>query len=914
MDNPDAVKQKGADASISTFNSALVFNAVVGVAIFAAFCIVRRWNRKIYQPRTYLVKEDVRSPELPEGIFSWITASFRINDSELVNRIGLDAYMFVRFQRMCAMLFTAFALVAIPVIIPINLVNGVNTVETKGIVAMTIGNVPETQPWRLWFHLILTILFCSGAVAMLWREMQEYTRRRHAYLLSAKHQKTPQSTTILVTAIPKGINNERALKKIFDRFPGGVRSIWMNKNPEELIKLCEERDEVTLKLETAEYNYIRSAYGKPNKKDSEIKEPQRPIGRTSAIPFVGPKVDLIDVYSKRLSELNRQIEQIQQSGSSAALNSAFIQFNTQFAAHSAVQTVVYPTPFRMTPMFVEISPLDVVWKHMNLDTITKKGRSLVSTVAATALVLLWSIPVLFVSTIASIEALVEKLPFLSFMQTLPTWLFGIIQGILPPLFLAILMAILPIVLTMMATFEGHVRSSAIQRSLMSKYFFFLVVNVLLISTLSNGALKTFGDMKEDKFSPLLIVNKLAQELPGASTFFITYALLQSLTGPVMELLQIAPLVLNYLFTTLLAKSPRQIWNVQGRLNSVNYGLLFPPQALMFSIGLVYSTIAPLILPFVAFYFIMYYRVYRHQFLYVYKQPVETGGLAFPLAVKHAYTGIFITEVTVFGIFLLKGTSDAIPQLILLFLLIICTSFSLSNMNEAFDPLVTYLPMALFSEDLHIGRNGVVTEGDAKDAGAGTIEDEELAAAAGEKSSMIALQSLPPQDHRSEKDTLAVGKQEYDDVATVSSQLPAFPTPNPSEVDSASLSHHSHPQLPTTTAMSMDRQQQQQLAAQHQRGLAHEETFPQAETAEELELRRLQQQAYCHPALYKQQTPIWLPMDERGLVSEEIQRLAGMGIVIATTGAAIDPATAKATVQGIVFAPGEETQYRLEQGV
>jgi len=86
-------------------------------------------------------------------------------------------------------------------------------------------------------HSLLTVhstnlfhnLYIAGAVAMLWREMQEYTRRRHAYLLSAKHQKTPQSTTILVTAIPKGINNERALRKIFDRFPGGVRHIWMNK-------------------------------------------------------------------------------------------------------------------------------------------------------------------------------------------------------------------------------------------------------------------------------------------------------------------------------------------------------------------------------------------------------------------------------------------------------------------------------------------------------------------------------------------------------------------------------------------------------------------------------------------------------------------------------------------------------------
>lgn len=51
----DATEQLEADASISTFTSALLFNTCVGLAIFVVFCIVRHWNRKIYQPRTYLV-------------------------------------------------------------------------------------------------------------------------------------------------------------------------------------------------------------------------------------------------------------------------------------------------------------------------------------------------------------------------------------------------------------------------------------------------------------------------------------------------------------------------------------------------------------------------------------------------------------------------------------------------------------------------------------------------------------------------------------------------------------------------------------------------------------------------------------------------------------------------------------------
>jgi hypothetical protein len=59
--------------------------------------------------------------------------------------------------------------------------------------------------------------------------MREFTRRRHAYLMSEKHSKTPQSTTILVTAIPKGLSTEDALYEIFNQFPGGVTKVWLNR-------------------------------------------------------------------------------------------------------------------------------------------------------------------------------------------------------------------------------------------------------------------------------------------------------------------------------------------------------------------------------------------------------------------------------------------------------------------------------------------------------------------------------------------------------------------------------------------------------------------------------------------------------------------------------------------------------------
>jgi len=46
------------DASVSTFVTALIFNSVVAVAVFGAFCVTRHWSKRIYQPRTYLVNSE----------------------------------------------------------------------------------------------------------------------------------------------------------------------------------------------------------------------------------------------------------------------------------------------------------------------------------------------------------------------------------------------------------------------------------------------------------------------------------------------------------------------------------------------------------------------------------------------------------------------------------------------------------------------------------------------------------------------------------------------------------------------------------------------------------------------------------------------------------------------------------------
>ena len=86
-----------------------------------------------------------------------------------------------------------------------------------------------------------------------------------------------------------------------------------------------------------------------------------------SLPLIGKKVDTIDYCRKEVARLNVEIEIDQQHPERFPLmNSAFIQFNHQVAAHMACQAVSHHVPKQMAPRVVEISPDDVIWDNMSI--------------------------------------------------------------------------------------------------------------------------------------------------------------------------------------------------------------------------------------------------------------------------------------------------------------------------------------------------------------------------------------------------------------------------------------------------------------------------------------------------------------------------------------------------------------------
>ncbi|KAG0088429.1 hypothetical protein BGZ93_010425, partial [Podila epicladia] len=717
------------DASVATFVSSAIFTAAVSASLFLVFALVRTRFPRVYSPKTYMGPDRERPGGAVSGPLGWIFGGRRLNEQEVIERCGLDAYMFLDFLNKSYYLFLAFSLLAIPILIPLN---AYHQLSLAGLNQFSIANVAD-QP-RLWGHLVLTVLFCVATLTLCIWSVRTYITRRQRYLMSEHHAQSLQATTVLVCGIPPGEDNIQSLNRIFSVLPGGVRRIWLAYEAKQLQKDCAKRIALINKLEVAECALIRSklklqtqtgrrpsqasaastdllrnraqsgeegAAGAIHQSDESFPSQNRPQHRASPFPLSklpcgGKKLDSILAYRSELSNMNSAIVARQQAGMQGMhgnekenmMSSAFIQFNHQLGAHLAAQSVVHRKTLTMSPRHLEVHPQDVLWDNLGYSLKERNVRKTIAMVLAFFLIALWTIPVTFVASVASLDTIVQFAPFLSGVYNLPKSVVGIIQGLLPPIGLALLMMVLPIILYKLAHLGGEVLSTRKTLQVVTSYHWFSVVHVLLVTTLANGI---FAAVQEIKENPTSVMNMLASTLPQASTFFLSFILLSFIQIPLM-LLQIGPLIVYHIgkFTS---STPRQMFATERTMGSVDWGMTIPVHTIAFSIGLLYSTIQPLILPLMVIYFGLYYLAFRHLFLYVYRQPFDSGGLIYPRIVDQMYVAVILFEIVMMGLFVLQ---KAVGQSVIMFILLVASAMAISiSRNRVFKPLIKFLPMEAF---------------------------------------------------------------------------------------------------------------------------------------------------------------------------------------------------------------------------
>lgn len=138
--------------------------------------------------------------------------------------------------------------------------------------------------------------------------------------------------------------------------------------------------------------------------------------------------------------------------------------------------------------------------------------------------------------------------------------------------------------------------------------------------------------------------------------------------------------------------------------------------------MIYSTIQPIILPFMIIYFGLYYLAFRYQFLYVYRQPFDSGGFIYPRIIDQIYVGLIIYEIVMMGLFVLQ---KAAGQATIMFVVLLASIGAIViSRNNVFKPLIQYLPVEAFNDNGEFSSTGEHHQGD-KHTGVGGRGDKEV---------------------------------------------------------------------------------------------------------------------------------------------------------------------------------------------
>ncbi|KAF2158448.1 hypothetical protein M409DRAFT_61651 [Zasmidium cellare ATCC 36951] len=382
---------------------------------------------------------------------------------------------------------------------------------------------------------------------------------------------------------------------------------------------------------------------------------------TSGLSLFGAAVDKICQLRCKLARLNENIALDQTRPEAFPLaNSAFVQFHSELAASLCCQAIAHDKPRCMMPRGVGIEPDTIIWDHLGLTWWQRAVRVIFVFCLLSTLIALYSVPIALTSFLAKISLLAEVAPWLSWVRRTPAPVVSIVQGILPPTFLNIMLATVPMLIRRLVQSEGPPDTAVAERHVQHWFFLFLLVQVFFVVTLSGSLAETAVGLAGDAAQTL---QHILSSIPKASTFFLSYMAVEGLSTSASTLLQVDSLARWFIYAPLLDHTARQKRSRQTTLKTLELGTVLPLLSNFVVIASVYSILAPLMLAFAVVVFITFMLAYRYNILYVYRV-TDTGAHFLPTAIQHIFPGLYIMQLCLTGHFFAVsdgGRLICIPQ-------------------------------------------------------------------------------------------------------------------------------------------------------------------------------------------------------------------------------------------------------------
>lgn len=499
----------------SSVIATLTFNGILGVVLMLLFEVLRTHQVDVYAPKTRKPINDLL-PKLHNGLFGWVYNVWKTSDDDIIPIAGLDAYIFLRYLKMCTFIVSLCCL-GVLILFPVYATSSIDVDDDSvaGITLVSMANLPPNSK-RLWASLLCVYFFTLTFLYFIHHEYENFLRVRTLFFQGKDpYLQKQMGYSIQVENIPKEFQNSKKLKKLMEAiFPQEVLYCYVAVDLQPLDKAILERKKLIAKLESCIARFegsgrksrpkvsLRNGTLVKRRGDEEVdaieflydqitivSEEIHVLQTEARLVSYGPSEEEVKVGSteeniifEEIQQMRTSIQESQFRGTSLNLDrkiinflseykekitnhmisaTGFVTFSSRRAQAIASQLPHLSEDHLRLKATAAPAPSDIIWNNSFASTEHTESMSFFTSMLYYTGLIFWATVLAFIAAISNLSTLETYLPFL---KQLDSTSYAILQGILPVVFMIVFLTLLPIAMGMISQYvERRKTFSSIQQ-------------------------------------------------------------------------------------------------------------------------------------------------------------------------------------------------------------------------------------------------------------------------------------------------------------------------------------------------------------------------------------------------------------------------------------------------------------------
>lgn len=708
--------------SLDSFLSSMTFSIIFCMIQMVLFVHLRRRHKGFYY------YNDNHGWETHK-LLSWqLFNPFNyLNISGYKSKVGMDAFLLLRFLYMSLYMFMGISIVSVTVLLPVNYCYGIHNdhplqggtvrsvmgdTTTWGLDLISTSSISVKHTDKCIYHFAVCVVIIVWFHHVLIQELN-YTikMKQQRVICKAKDSTACQMLrTLYVGNIDLRIYRTTVdVERLFNSFiPGCVQGVYPIRDHCPLAKEVEMFEHYRNLLE----EHICHTVNHPGKVAATMRLPVQVGYLKIWLPGLSAEVPtypyLFQQMHNHAAAIKKIRDQLVDDPTNLTLDKAFVKFHRVSDAYTVRQMLISSNPRHMSVALGEVDLRSINWNSVvnSKASLYHWIRKVFLFAISTIVIMCWVVPVAFVGSISQLPYLTSLIPTISWINGLPHVVTAFIASILPTVVLTFLTSVALQIFSALADRKRKLTGSAREVSIQKWLFVFLFFQLFIVISISSGFVAVIQQLL---YNPISVPHTVASDLPKAATFFFSFFLLRGLNLFSSCLLQFYAFVRDVVvYPHIIAKTPRQRYLHEQHRHTAHhkFGQIYPTFSVYGSIGIVYSVISPLITIFCCLNLVIDLVAYKYTLKYTMNKDNanETHGTLYSLALRQMYAGVYSLEVYMMGLLFTvrneHGQRVCTNYGFCMLLITMATIYAHILINRCFDSRMAIMPLELFSHMEH----------------------------------------------------------------------------------------------------------------------------------------------------------------------------------------------------------------------